>query len=119
MSDLGKLNERIAALEAAATQLREDTAEARATIKDLKAVEKQVRDLLGADVRKIVDEAIDDAVAKGLAGYADTITAAQEAAVDRVNASFEELAHIYLHGDKKGEATLHELAMAKKARSDR
>ena len=73
MSDLGKLNERIEALERAAMDLREQTSEARATLKDLRQVQKDIRHMLDTDVQEIVDYAIDTAVGKGLAEYADTI----------------------------------------------
>lgn len=111
MSDLGKLNERIEALERAAVDLREQTSEARATLKDLRQVQKDIRHMLDTEAQEIVNYAIDTAVGKGLAEYADTIRGAQEQAVERVTREFGKLAKLYLEGDRKGDPSLHDLAM--------
>lgn len=94
---LAALEERIAKLERASDEIREATRLAHEATKDLRALIREAREILST---KPITDRIDDNVKAGLEEYAGTIKAAQEAAVDRVARTFDELAAIYLGEDE-------------------
>ncbi len=112
MTALAKLEETIAKLERAAEDCRAVTREAHEATKELRRAEKAVRDLLGTEIRDLVDAAIAEQIRVGLEGYAGEIRKATDAAIDRVGRTFEELARIYLVG-KRGEKSIPELVDAR------
>ena len=117
MSDpLARLDERTAALRAAAQEVREETRRAHEATKELRTAQREIRDLLETDVPALVDRAIDVAVAKGLADYSDTVQTAMRNAVTKVEREFDKLARIYMDGEDDGES-IHDLAMKKKRRA--
>ena len=70
---LSKLETRIANLEKASEELREQTREANATLKQLRLVKKEVAELLDSTPQKLVTEAITEAVNEGLAKFRDEL----------------------------------------------
>lgn len=107
--ELARLDEKVAALEAAAADCRAATREAHEAIKALKQQEKQIRDLLDDEIDSRVAALISSCVKTGLDQYGETIRKAQDEAFDRVCAAFEELGAIYVAGHKN-ELSLPELA---------
>ena len=77
--------------------VREAVREAHGVLKDLRAAAREARAL----VPDLVKGQLEAAVADGLAGYADTIRKAQDEAVDRVNATFDELADLLMGRDEE------------------
>jgi hypothetical protein len=109
-----KLEETIARFEHARDELREATREAHAATKDLRAVAREVRDLLELEPKRTVDAAIAEKVAAGLERYGEVLSAAMSSAVDKVGTEFDRLASIYLTGADGNGPSLEELARRRK-----
>lgn len=114
---LAQLEERIEKLEAAAADIREATREAHSATKELRRARKEVEQLLGADLRKVVDDAIGDQVKAGLEAYKQDIVAGREKAVDTIRREFDKLADAFLTGS--GKPAAHLMLTAHRAREQR
>ncbi|MEV7871473.1 hypothetical protein AB0P17_36480 [Streptomyces sp. NPDC088124] len=100
-------------LEQIRDQLREEIREARGTLKDLRAEIRTARRLLP----ELAAERISSEVATQLARLGDATTTAMEAAVNRVNAKFDELYDIITGQDhasrRAGEPSIPDLIRAR------
>jgi len=104
--------EGIANLEAVIARLEQATADARAATREAheatqawRQAEKDARRVLAevqAASKKRVDDLIGEAIAEGLAGYADTIQQATKQAHDHVQDQFDKLMNSCLYGNTQG-----------------
>lgn len=115
---LENLEAKIAQLEAAAAACIKATREAHAATKELRLAEKAVRDLLERDAPKMVSDAIDGAVEKGLAEYAVTLKAAMNKSSQKVMDEIHKLGDAVLTGNGTG-PSLMDIALAEQADIDR
>lgn len=114
---LSKLDDRIEALERASEELRTQTREAHATIKELRRARKEIEALLKATPKELVETAIEEAVAEGLKSLGETTREAMDNAVSKVASEFDQLADLFVKGD--GGNDEHLLAAANAARMKR
>lgn len=115
MTALAELERRIEQLEQTAETIRELVREAHAATKDLRHAIRDATEVLSSTP---VMQRIDHEVALGLERYANEIKRAQTAAVERVAATFDELAAIYL-GEDDGLSLLTLADRKRKAREAR
>lgn len=102
MSGLGQLEERIAALEAAAESIREETREARQAAKDLRRVKAEIEGLLSTEIRELVDAAVAEQVEAGLDSYKRALKDSIEKVDVAVQKRFRKLMNMYLTGTASG-----------------
>lgn len=114
---LAQLEERIEKLEAAAADIREATREAHSATKELRRARKEVEALLGADLRKVVDDAIGEQVKAGLEAYKQDIVAGRQQAVETIRREFDQLADAFIKG--AGRSSEHLMLTAHRAREQR
>lgn len=102
MTALGKLEERIAKLEAASDRMASETRAAHEAIGELRKLRAEIKTLLSKDVRRLVEEAVAAEVGVGLDEYRSSVETAIAKADLAVEKRFKQLANLYLTGGTSG-----------------
>lgn len=97
------LEEKVRELEEASENLRIEIRAAHEATQRLRELKKEIKSYLETEAIRIVDEAIAEAVKKGLDGYQDTIKKQTEIATNKVFERFDSLANTLLTGKKSGD----------------
>lgn len=104
MSDkLILLEEKVEELRRASEDLRGDIRAAHEATARLRELKKEIKHYMETEAKKLVQEAIEEAVAKGLDSYSSTIKVEIDKATTKVYQRFDDITNILLTGKKSGD----------------